>query len=262
MCSRVCLVFVLMTSLVACGGGRTADTTAPAVTAERTETPAPAATLKPTDTPAPTATAEPTDTLTPTATAEPTDTPVLKATAEPTPAPVPTPIAHQVVKNGGFDSDTGYWDLPYGTLRRTTSEYNTGPGAAQLITSDSDGLGDYRGTFGQCIDLRDELGDWYELDGQKHLTLEAHLKTDASIASVTLHGIFLEDARCRITHVGQLPLQEVSGSQDWTKVSTSAVVPDTAKSLHVFVWATGLNNSAAVYVDDIWAYPSSPDALP
>ena len=249
MCARVCLAFVVMTSLVACGGGSTADTPAPTVTAEPTEASVPTATVKPADTPAPTATAEPMDTLAPTETAEPTHT------------PAPTPVA-QVVKNGGFDSDTGHWDLPYGTLRRSTSEYNTGPGAAQLITSDSDGLGDYRGTFGQCIDLRGELGDWPELDGQKHLTLEVHLKTDASIASVTLHGIFLEDARCRITHVGQLPLQEVSGNQDWTKVSASAVIPDTAKSLHVFVWATGLNNSAAVYVDDVWVYPSSPDALP
>jgi len=261
MCSRVCLAFLLMTSLVACGGERVADTPASMVSAEPTETPVPTATMKPTDTPAPTATVGPTDTLAPTTTARPTDIPVPTATAEPTPTPAPTPIA-QVVKNGGFESDTGHWDRPYGTLRRSTSEYNTGPGAAQLITSDPDGLGDYRGTFGQCIDLRGELGDWPELDGQKHLTLEAHLKTDASITSVTLHGIFLEDARCRITHVGQLPLQEVSGNQDWTKVSASALIPDTANSLHVFVWATGLNNSAAVYVDDIWAYPSSPDALP
>ena len=261
MCARVCLAFVVMASLVACGGGRTAHTPGPTVTAEPTQTPAPAATVEPADTPAPTATAEPTDTLAPTATAEPTGTPAPTATAEPTPTPAPTPVS-QVVRNGSFDSDTGHWDLPYGTLRRTTSEYRTGPGAAQLITSDSDSLGDYRGTFGQCIGLGGELGDWPEVDGQKYLTLEAHLKTEASITSVTLHGIFLEDARCRITHVGQLPLQEVAGNQDWTRVSASLAIPDTAKSLHVFVWATGLNNSAAVYVDDIWAYPSSPDVLP
>jgi hypothetical protein len=188
------------------------------------------------------------------------DMPASTATAKPADTPVPVATARQVVQNGSFDSDTGHWDRPYGTLRRTTSEYNTEPGAAQLITSDSSDHLDYRGTFGQCINLRSTLGDWPESGDQKQMTLEAYLKTDASIADVSLNGIFLESTRCDKAQVGYINPPSVAGNQDWTRVSATAAIPDTANSMHVFVWATGVNDSATVYVDDIRAYSSDPDA--
>ena len=70
----------------------------------------------------------------------------------------------QIVQNGGFDSDTNHWDRPYGRLEHATSEHNTGPGAAQLVTDGSPDLHDHLGTFGQCIDLSSELDNWPEVD--------------------------------------------------------------------------------------------------
>ncbi|MDY7039851.1 MAG: hypothetical protein SVX38_03205 [Chloroflexota bacterium] len=129
-----------------------------------------------------------------------------------------------------------------------------------MIASDSSDHLDYRGTFGQCINLRSELSDLPESGAQKHLTLEAYLKTDASIADVSLNGIFLESTSCSREHVGYINPPAVSEDQDWTKVSATAAIPDAANSLHVFVWATGSNESATVYVDDIRVYLYDPDA--
>ena len=167
----------------------------------------------------------------------------------------------QIVQDGNFTLGTGGWEKPYGRLVHTTSEYVTGPGAAKLITSDSSGSLDYRGTFGQCIDLSDKLDDWPEVDGQKYMTLEAYLKTGVNIASATLNGIFLESTRCSQEQVGYIYPPSVSENQDWTRVSDTVAIPDTAKSLHVFVWATGRNDSATMYVDDIRACAPSPDEI-
>ena len=100
--------------------------------------------------------------ITPTfaATAEATDSREATGMEGPTPAPLPTLTGPQVVLNGGFDSGIRNWKRPYGVLRHVTSEYHTGPGAARLTTGDETGFLEYRGNFGQCVDLSSFLEDW------------------------------------------------------------------------------------------------------
>jgi WD40 repeat protein len=98
------------------------------------------------------------------------------------------------------------------------------------------------------------------MDGRKQALVEAYLKTDANIVSASLNAIFLSGSRCTGEHVGQLYPGPVTGGQDWTKVSGTMAVPDTAKSLHVFVWATGSDDSGTVSVDDVQICPLAPGA--
>lgn len=214
----------------------------------------------------------PPSTWTPTGEAIPSNTPVptlrqaqreATETTDPHPAAASTPACAQgegIVQNGGFDSDTSDWEKPYGRLVHTTSEYNSAPGAAELVTSHASDSLEHLGTFGQCIDLGAQLDGWPKADGRKHALVEAYLKTDANIVSASLNAVFLSGSRCTGEHVGQLYPGSVVGDQDWTRVSETIALPDTAKSLHVFVWATGIDDSGTVYVDDIQACPSEPAA--
>jgi hypothetical protein len=204
----------------------------------------------PASAPSPTAT----NTAAPTVTTEPTATE--KATREP-PPPVSGP---QVVQNGSFDAGTAGWEHPYGALRHTTYEYYTEPGAARLVTTDASGLGEYRASMGQCIDLSGQLEDWPMSDEGRQLSLEAFINTDAEISEVTLNGIFSNDLHCGVGHVGSLIAPAVSVASDWTRVAIAGLIPDTAKSLHVFVWVISTSESATAYVDDVRAYSPEGEA--
>ena len=166
----------------------------------------------------------------------------------------PTPIGPLVVLNGGFDSGIGGWDIPYGILNQITSDYHTGPGAARLQTSDFSGLIDYRGNVGQCIDLSDFLDDWPVIEGLKYMTLEAYLRTGPDITNVSLNGIFLDDNRCGTGQAGFFDFPPIDNSQEWVKVSGTTIKPETARSLHVFINASGATDTASVLIDDIRAY--------
>lgn len=251
--TRVCLICVIVL-LVACRKGGSSNTPVPATTTHPTRTPIPTLTAEPTTPPAPTATLAPTEkpTLKP---AQPTDTPVPTTTQESS-AP-----GWQVVQNGGFDSNTDPWDQRLGKLEHTTSEFNTGPGAASVTTNHSGANGDYTAVFGQCIDLSSVLGDWPGVDGQKHFTLEAYLKTGENGYSVSISGLFFEDTRCGNPPSGVDGVfpPSVRENQDWTRVSETVVIPDSARSIDVFFNVIGLSTSGIAYVDDVRAYPSDPD---
>ena len=116
--------------------------------------------------------------------------------------------------------------------------------------------------FGQCIDLSGALDDWPDVDGQKYFTLEAYLKTDENVYSASINGLFFEDTRCANPPSGVDGLfpPSVRENQDWTRVSKTAAIPDSARSIDVFFYVMGLNTSGMAYIDDVQAYPSDPDA--
>ncbi len=186
---------------------------------------------------------------------EPASTPEIAISTTPTILPTGTAtLTLQFIQNGGFDSNILHWEQPYGLLSHTTDEFYTEPGAAQVITNSS-GSSDFLGTFGQCIDLRDKLENWPKTAGNLTLVIEAYLKTDENIDYASLNAIFSRERGCGSTHLGSISPPKVSGNQDWTKVSETIAVPDKSTSLHVFVWASGISNSAKVFVDDIRVYP-------
>lgn len=207
--------------------------------------------------------AEPSTVLDATQTATATDIPkptYTKITI--TVTPTIAPIESALVKNGSFDKNTALWEIPYGTLRYTESEYHTEPGAAYLTTSDATNKPDYRGSIGQCINLSAQLDHWPDEGGQKHLAIEAYLQTDTNITSATLNGILSDDSRCGTGHVGRLTTPDLSGGQDWIRVLATINIPDAARSIHLFVWAIGKSDSAAVYVDDVRIYPAGSVVTP
>lgn len=172
--------------------------------------------------------------------------------------PSPTLIGPQVVLNGGFDDGLQHWEQPYGVLKHTTSEYHTGPGAARLITNSSTGFLDYQGNVGQCIELPNFLLERPEVEGQLFMTLEAYLRTDAEITSVSLNGIFLTETQCRTGQVGFFELPTLVGTQPWTRVAGTTLIPAEAVSFHVFINAYGNSASASVFIDDLRAYSAEP----
>jgi len=182
-------------------------------------------------------------------------------TAKPTLTPesmvVPTddPNRLQFVENGGFDTNTNSWKRAYGSFSHTTSEYHTAPGSARLGTTDNPTGSGHFGTIGQCIDLKSQLDNWPEVTDHKHLAIEAYMQTNESIDRVTLNGIFSDDPRCGPGHVGNLGTPAIMANQTWTRIFSTAEIPETTQSIHVFVWATGMDASGIVYIDDIQIYP-------
>ena len=195
-------------------------------------------TLAPTATPTPTATTRPTNTPTPTGT--------LPASRMP----------GQVLHKNSFESGISQWQQRVGTLNHTTSEYHTAPGAAKMTTAKPDGFGGYSGTSGHCIDLGGELEIRPGAGGQKRVTFEVYLKTDESIMATNL-GVYFHTAQgCKGTFTTDTSPAGIGKGQDWTLVSTAGAIPDTTKSIDIVVHAMGMNNSAAVYIDDVQVYVS------
>ena len=50
----------------------------------------------------------------------------------------------------------------------------------------------------------------------------------------------------------------VKGGDDWFLLSRDAVIPDTARSIHVFISANGATDTAEVLIDDVRAYARGP----
>ncbi len=173
-------------------------------------------------------------------------------------SPSPTLVEPQLVLNSSFDDGVQHWEQPYGVLKYTASDYHTGPGAARLITNSSTGFLDYRGSVGQCITLQSFLTDWPEFEGQMYMILEAYLRPDQDITNVSLNGIFLDDPQCGTGQVGFFVIPPLAGNQTWTRVTGTSLLPPEAQSLHLFVNANGVTESASVYIDDVHAYSAEP----
>jgi hypothetical protein len=242
----ILLITFLMMATNGCGSVATGLSSSPPTAVPTTNTPIP---------PAPTATPSPTETLTltPTAPAEPTSTLAPTATASGNRV-----TDWQIAQSGGFDSDMAHWDRRLGKLSHTTTELNTAPGAAYAVTDYSDGTGGYTAVFGQCIDLSSALNDWSAVDGQRNFTLEATLKTDGNIVFASASGFFFQDARCSnpLSGMSHIFPPSVQGNQNWTRVSATVALPNSARSIDVFFQVTGADHSGTVYIDDVLAYPS------
>jgi hypothetical protein len=187
-----------------------------------------------------------------------TNTPVPYTRVPESLTPSPAPIGAQILTNGGFESGVGGWDRSYGSLSHTRSDYHTGPGAGRLTASDPSGFSEYRGNIGQCIDLTEYLDQWPMIDGDMYMTLEAYLRPGEDIYRTTLNGIFIDDTRCGTGHVGSFDIPALEGAYDWILLVGDAVIPDSARSIHVFISTSGANDTAEVLIDDVRAYPGDP----
>lgn len=156
-----------------------------------------------------------------------------------------------LIENGDFIADVSAWDVPYGKLEHSFESYFSAPGGGIAITNDTSGSVGFRTSFGQCVDLRKLLEASENQSSTLLLELSAVLRTGSKITEITLDGIFLKDTRCGTGHVGSFDRILLESIPDWTEIKTAAIVPETAKSLHVFFSAVGIDESARFYIDDV-----------
>jgi hypothetical protein len=163
----------------------------------------------------------------------------------------------QLIRNSSFDADVNAWEQRIGRLRHSAAIYLTAPGAAQVTTTEEQGLSEYRAVFGQCVDLDSALESWPAAGGERLLTLAYHVKTDAEVTQVGLTALFFEEAGCGGTQLDALGPPAIAGNRDWTSTAVTGAIPETAKSVDVFITAVGTTESATVYVDDVQLYPGA-----
>ena len=116
---------------------------------------------------------------------------------------------------------------------------------------------------GQCVSSLNQLTDWPIIDSQRQITFEAYVKTDINIYQVTLLIIFHQEDCDRPgqlhTQVSTMQSSPILSDQNWTRVSTTGIIPDEASSVDIIIWALGTNDTARVYIDDVRSYPSTND---
>ena len=258
---RLSAIVVIVAGLVACTVTTPATTPVRSTNTPVAPTPSPAGpALAGSAPPAPSPSVPPAATRS-TATSPPQATPTGRPAATPTELPGRL-SAWQIVPNGDFDSGINPWRASYGRLKTTTGMVHSGTGAAQLTTGDADPGGGYRGTFGQCLDASSRIGEWPQVNGQKHVTFEAFVKTGADITGASLVAIFFENAKCSGEQLSPAGTTAVGENQDWTRVSVTTAMPERVQSIHVYVWATGRTSTAIVHVDDIQAWAADPSVAP
>jgi hypothetical protein len=68
---------------------------------------------------------------------------------------------HQIVQNGGFESNVSEWAVNQGSLNHTTATVHAGSGAAETIIHPDWGVSDVV----QCVDVSAAIRTWPAPDG-------------------------------------------------------------------------------------------------
>jgi hypothetical protein len=159
-----------------------------------------------------------------------------------------------VLANGDFEVDTAGWAAEYGVLARTTTAPHGGVGAAQVTALAAEGgVGWIRS---QCIDLTPELATWpVAPDGKKYLTLNGYVKSDGA-ANVALEIEFYTGNDCTDSIVTKSSVDVTN--TDWTLLSATEDITDTASSVTISVWGyTAPEADTVFYADDLTAFSSA-----
>ena len=159
-----------------------------------------------------------------------------------------------VLPNGDFEVDTAGWAAEYGALARTTTAPHGGVGAAEVtVLAAEGGIGWIRS---QCIDLTSELGTWpVAPDGKKYLTLNGYVKSDGA-ANVALELEFFMGNDCTNSILTKSSID--TASTDWTLLSATEDITDSAFSVTVSVWGyTAPEADTVFYADDLTAFSSA-----
>lgn len=160
-----------------------------------------------------------------------------------------------VLVNGGFETALNEWQiLAAGTLTRTTTAPHSGSYAAQVDTTADDGYG----WAYQCIDLSSHLATWpIAPDGKKYLTLDGYVKSDGE-ANVALEIEFYTGINCT-NPISETQKSSIdTNSVNWTLLSVTDEITDTAVSVTANFWGYTPNSIATTfYADDLRVFSSS-----
>jgi hypothetical protein len=164
---------------------------------------------------------------------------------------------HQIVQNGGFETDVSGWTVNQGALRHTTATVRAGSGAAQTIIHSQWDASDVV----QCADVSALVETWPASNGKKQLTLSGYVNTNATTVSlIRLEAHFYADPSCSESLQWQPTPSVPSPTDGWAPVSGTATIPPRTKSIAIHLYAEGAGGES-VYWDDIMAYSDSDTGL-
>lgn len=165
--------------------------------------------------------------------------------------------AHQIVQNGGFETDVSGWAVSQGSLHHTTATVHTGSGSAQAIIHPQYGASDVV----QCIDVSAIMETWTTPDEAKQLTLSGYANTDATtVGRIRLEVHFYSDPSCNESLQWYPTPSLPSPTPGWANVSETVTVPPRTRSIGIHLYAEGTGGEA-VHWDDIEAYSDSATGL-
>jgi hypothetical protein len=165
--------------------------------------------------------------------------------------------AHQVVRNGGFETDVSGWHVSQGDLRHTTVTVHTGSGSAETIIHPQYGASD----IVQCADVSAIMGTWPAPNGTRQLTLSGYVNTDATTVSrIRLEAHFYSDPGCSESLQWYTTPSVPSPTAGWAQASGTVTVPLKTKRIGIHLYAEGAG-AETVYWDDVGAYSDSDTGL-
>jgi hypothetical protein len=165
--------------------------------------------------------------------------------------------AHQIVQNGGFETDVSGWVVNQGDLHHTTATVHTGSGSAETIIHSQWGASD----VAQCSDVRAIMDTWPAPNGTKRLTLSGYANTNTNTVSlIRLEAHFYSDSSCTES-LQWYPTPSVCSPTDgWARASGTTTIPPGTKSIDIHLYAAGAGGEM-VYWDDIGAHSDSDTGL-
>jgi hypothetical protein len=165
--------------------------------------------------------------------------------------------SHQIVRNGGFETDVDGWTATQGSLNHTTAIVHAGSGSAETIIHPEWHISHVV----QCADVSTMMETWPAPGGTKRLALSGYIYTDAStVSQVRMETHFYSDLSCseRLNWYAASPI--VGPTNGWIRSSSTITIPAKTKSIGIQLYAEGAGGEA-VYWDDIEAYPDSDTGL-
>jgi hypothetical protein len=165
--------------------------------------------------------------------------------------------AHQIVQNGGFETDVSGWVVNQGDLHYTTATVHTGSGSAETTIHPQWGASDVV----QCADVRAIMETWPAPNGTKQLTLSGYANTNATTVSpIRLEAHFYSDPSCTES-LQWYPIPSTPSPTDgWAMVSGTMTIPPGTKSIGIHLYAEGTGGET-VYWDDVEAHSDSNTGL-
>lgn len=165
--------------------------------------------------------------------------------------------AHQIVQNGGFETDISGWTVNQGDLHHTTATVRTGSGSAEAIIHPRYGASD----IVQCADVSAIMGTWPTPNGTKQLTLSGYVNTNATTVSrIRLEAHFYSDPSCSESLQWYPTPSMPSPTAGWARASGTVTVPLKTKSIGIHLYAEGAGGET-IYWDDVEAYSDSDTGL-
>jgi hypothetical protein len=164
---------------------------------------------------------------------------------------------HQIVRNGGFETDVNGWTVNQGSLNHTTAIVHTGSGSAEMIIHPEWHVSH----IVQCTDVSAMLETWPASGEAKRLTLSGYTLTNASTVSlIRMEAHFYSDLDCCESLTWYAAPSITGPTTGWIRSSSTTTIPPRTKSIGIQLYAKGAGGEA-VYWDDVEAYPDSDTGL-